>query len=535
MKSTTTVQREIMEVPEAGAHDSTLIVVSNRQPYEHCRRDGEVICRPTDGGLSSALDPILRRFGGVWIAWGSGEADQEIGRNGQVIPVPEDQPSYGLRRVWLTAEEVKGGYLGYANEVLWPLCHVTLDRIAYQRAFWAPYRSLNRRFAAAVLAEIRRRPRPVWVHDFHLSLVPKLIKEASPATPVFVFWHVPWPGSDVFRILPERVDILRGLLAADSVVFQTPAYAQAFVDCAQRFLQADVNCERRIVTIGSHRTTVVARAISIDFQSFDARARTVEVQGKMAALGSQIPGRQSGPDHDRALQHAPQLRVGIGVDRLDYTKGLLKRMWALDRFFTRYPEYRGVFTFVQIAVPTRSELDAYRRYRKLIWQTVFEINQRHCRMDEEKDHNGAEPRGDSVHVHGICGWRPIHYLEGSIDFDTLLAYYRLADLALVSSVNDGMNLVAKEYVASQVDETGVLLVSQMAGSAEELTDALIINPYDPDGLADSIRQALEMPEVQRRDRMRAMRAYLKTHDLYAWAEGCLWDAGISVETRKLLP
>jgi trehalose-6-phosphate synthase len=533
MKSTTTSPKGIRDISQEHSQDSSFIVVSNRQPYEHCRRNGELICRPTDGGLSSALDPILRRFGGVWVAWGSGEADQEVARNGEVIPVPADQPAYGLRRVWLTPEEIKGGYLGYANEVLWPLCHVTLDRVAYQRAFWPPYRSLNRRFAAAVLEELRRRRRPVWIHDFHLSLVPRLIKEAAPDIPVFVFWHVPWPGPDVFRILPESRDIMRGLLAADSVVFQTPAYAEAFVDCARRFLQAQVNRDRMIVTVGSHQTTVAARAISIDFHSFDARARVPEVEHKVALLKERIPGGQSEAGDGRASRQTVRLRLGIGVDRLDYTKGLLKRMWGLDRFFTRYPEYHGVFTFVQIAVPTRSELETYRRYRKLIWQTVFEINQRHCGGNQ----NIADtaPGSDGDQKYDIEGWRPIHYLEGSVDFDTLVAYYRLADLALVSSVNDGMNLVAKEYVASQVDETGVLLVSQMAGSAEELTAALIINPYDPDGLADAIHQALSMPEDERRARMGAMRAHLKAHDLYTWAASCLRDAGIAVETHRALP
>jgi trehalose-6-phosphate synthase len=527
MKTPITSQIDDTLSAQSAPDGSRLIVVSNRQPYEHYWGNGELRCRPTDGGLSSALDPILRRSGGLWIAWGSGEADRDATGLDQIMPVPPEQPAYGLRRVWLTEEEVKGGYLGYANEVLWPLCHVTLDRVAYQRAFWDPYRSLNRRFADAVLAELRQRPGPVWVHDFHLALVPRLIKEAAPRTPVFVFWHVPWPGPDVFRILPERLDIIRGLLAADTVVFQTPAYAHAFADCARQFLNAEVDAARSVVTLHGHRTTVAARAISIDYQSFASRATTPEVRRAMAMAQQRVTVRH--PLHDTQAAR-PALRLGLGVDRLDYTKGLLKRLWALDAFFTRYPQYRGVFTFIQIAVPTRSELETYRRYRKLLWQTVFEVNERHRHVPHgHEGANGGDGDGSTD------GWRPIQYLEGSIDFDTLVAYYRLADLALVSSVNDGMNLVAKEYVASQVDETGVLLVSQMAGSAEELTDALIINPYDSDGLADTIRQALEMPVDERRQRMRAMRAYLQTHDLYAWADACLRDAGVlSFETPRVM-
>jgi trehalose-6-phosphate synthase len=480
-----------------------LIVLSNREPYEHCRRKGQIICRPTDGGLSTALDPLMRRFGGLWVAWGSGEADRDACGVAQLLDVPPEAPAYQLRRVWLAPEEVKGGYLGYANEVLWPLCHVTLDRVSYRRAFWEPYVNLNRRFADAVLEELQRRPGPVWVHDFHLALVPRLIKEALPQTRVFVFWHVPWPGPDVFHVLPERLEILRGLLAADSIVFQTPSYGEAFTDCARRFLMASISPDGRAVRLGATRTTVTARAISVDFHAFSARATTPSVERAMALAR-------------RRLNHRAGLRLGLGVDRLDYTKGLLKRLWGLDAFFTKYPEYRGAFTFVQVAVPTRSELEAYRRYRKLIWQTVFELNDKHGYPDAQ----------------GLPAWRPVEYLEGKIDPDTLAAYYRMADLALVSSVYDGMNLVAKEYVASQVDEAGVLLVSQMAGSSEELTEALIINPYDPDSLADAIRQGLEMPMVERQRRMRVMRDYLASHDLYAWAESCLRDAGVSSPRRS---
>jgi trehalose 6-phosphate synthase/phosphatase len=496
---------------------SRLIVLSNREPYEHGWRKGQVICRPTDGGLSTALDPIMRRFGGVWVAWGSGEADREATGPADVLEVPPDAPAYQLRRVWLSPEEVKGGYLGYANEVLWPLCHITLDRVAYRRAFWEPYVSLNRRFADAALEELQRRPGSVWVHDFHLALVPRLIKDASPQTRVFVFWHVPWPGPDVFRVLPERLEILRGLLAADSIVFQTPSYGEAFADCARRFLHASVDVDDRAVRLAATRTTVTARAISVDFHHLSARAKTPPVERAMALARRRLMGH---PLQSEAMGTRPGLRLGLGVDRLDYTKGLLKRLWGLDAFFTKYPEYCGAFTFVQVAVPTRGELEAYRRYRKLIWQTVFELNDKH-----------GYPEGQDG-VNAMAAWRPVEFLEGKIDSDTLLAYYRLADIALVSSVYDGMNLVAKEYVACQVDEAGVLLVSQMAGCSEELTEALIINPYDPESLADAIRAGLEMPIVERQRRMRAMRDYLASHDLYAWAESCLRDAGVSSPRRS---
>lgn len=477
--------------PTAPSARSPLIVVSNREPYEHGRPKGRPAWQRTDGGLTSALDPVLCRLGGTWVAWGSGEADRDAVGPGDVVAVPPDAPAYRLRRVWLGQDEIKGGYLGYANQVLWPLCHTTLDRVAYRKAFWEAYRAMNRRFADAVLGELRDRSGLVWVHDFHLALVPRLLRAVRPGANVAVFWHIPWPGPDVFRILPERREILEGLLAADSLVFQTAGSADLFIDCAKEFLKAEPGSTGRTIDYKGHRTCVSAHAISVDFRAFGERAGAAPTE-RMIVQERHRLGVRSG------------VRLGVGVDRLDYTKGLLKRLWALEAFFARHPTYQGRFAFVQIAIPTRSEVEAYRRYREVIRQAVTEINDRY----------------------GQSGWKPVVLLEGRINFDQLVAYYRMADLALVSSVNDGMNLVAKEYVACQVEEQGVLLVSQMAGAAEELTDAVIINPYDSEGVADAIAAALEMPMEERRRRMRAMRAYLQSHDIHAWVKHCLRDAGL---------
>jgi trehalose 6-phosphate synthase/phosphatase len=500
MKATEPVQQNIGS--RSAESKTELLVVSNRQPYEHVIHKGHLICQRTDGGLTSALDPVLKRIGGVWVAWGSGEADRSaVGPDGN-IAVPPESPAYSLRRVWLTPQEIKGGYQGYANEVLWPLCHITLDRVAYRQHYWTDYVELNRRFAESVIEQLQARNRLVWGHDFHLALLPRFIKDVMPATTVAFFWHIPWPGPEVFRVLPESQEILMALLAADSLVFQTAGCARLFAECARLFVQADVNEAGGTIVFKGHTTHLTAQGVSVETEAFSTQARAPQTDRLMAALRRQIGG---GPD----------MRVGLGVDRLDYTKGLLKRFWAIDQFFSRYPEYRGRFTFLQIAIPTRKDVDTYRRYRKRIWQTVLEINERHRSPEEDLSEK----------------WRPILYREDRIAFDLLVAYYRLADLAVVSSVNDGMNLVAKEYAASQVDESGVLLISQMAGAAEELTDALIINPYDAEGVADSIRQALDMPIDERRRRMHAMRQYLRIHDLYAWAEACLSDAGASMDHR----
>jgi trehalose 6-phosphate synthase/phosphatase len=475
-----------------------LIAVSNRQPYEHHQENNRVVCKRTDGGLTSALDPVLRRCGGTWVAWGSGPADREVVGADMCVEVPPESPAYRLRRVWLTPDEIKDGYRGYANQVLWPLCHITLDRVTYLKAFWPAYRSANIRFGEAVLEELDREPGPVWVHDFHLALLPALVKAARPTVPVSVFWHIPWPGPDVWRILPERREILLGLLAADLLVFQTPSHAEAFLQCAHHFLGAIIHSSGDHVLYNGHVTRVAAHAISVDFRRFSEHARSPFVDQAEAALRQRFGLRE-------------EVRLGLGVDRLDYTKGLLKRLWALDTFFSEYPEYLGKFTFLQIAVPTRSELETYQRYRDLILETVAEINHRHT----VEFTAGTDGRNT---------WTPIELHEGRIGFDELVALYRMADLALVSSVYDGMNLVAKEYVAAQVGETGVLLVSQMAGAAEELPGAIVINPYETEGVAEAIKAALEMPGDERRRRMDRMRSYLSAHDVHAWADRCLNDA-----------
>ena len=486
--------------PEQDLSLSRLIVVSNREPYEHRLVKNHLIWERTSGGLISALDPVMRRLGGTWIAWGSGKADREVVDQDMIVEVPPDAPTYHLRRVWLEPTEIKGGYQGYANQVLWPLCHLTLDRVAYRKAFWHAYQAMNARFAAAVLGELRGKSGFVWVHDFHLALVPGLIKAALPAQPVAVFWHTPWPGPDAFRILPERRELLESLLASDLLMFQTHNFLHCFVECVKEFLGVEVRSDDHHIEYNGHTTRLVARPISVSFQAWSERARTSQVTRAMDVL--------------RNLHvFQPEVRIGLGVDRLDYTKGLLKRFWAIDAFFEQYPQYRGRFTFVQVAVPTRGDVEAYRSYRELIRETVNDINMRYGSIS-----NAGSPQASR--------WRPIEFREGRIGMDTLAAYYRMADLALVSSVYDGMNLVAKEYVASQVDEKGVLLVSHMAGAAEELTDALVINPYDLEGVADAIRQAIEMPLEERRERMHRMRTYLETHDIRAWSDECLRDAGI---------
>nr|MBA3753438.1 trehalose-6-phosphate synthase [Nitrospira sp.] len=392
-------------------------------------------------------------------------------------------------------------------QVLWPLCHLTLDRVAYRKIFWHAYQAMNARFAEVVLDELREKPGFVWIHDFHLALLPGLLKASLPNQSIATFWHTPWHGHDAFRILPERREILEALLAGDLVMFQTPSFLHCFVECAKEFLGPDIHAGDHHIEYKGRTTRLVARPISVGFQAWSERAQSPQVQRAMEVL--------------RNLHVCqPETRIGLGVDRLDYTKGLLKRFWAIDAFFQQYPHHRGKFTFVQIAVPTPGDVETNRRYRDLIRETANDINMRYGSLT----HSGS-PQASR--------WRPIEFREGRIGLDTLAAYYRMADLALVSSVYDGMNLIAKEYVSCQVEEKGVLLVSHMAGAAEELTDALVINPYDPEGVADAMYQALKMSPEERRSRMGRMRAYVATHDIRAWADVCLRDAGLLPQDDSL--
>ena len=457
------------------------IVASNREPYIHRKAKGGLICDQPAGGVTAVLDPVLRATNGVWVAWGSGDADRETVDDHDRIRVPPEDSSYTLRRVWLNADDVKDYYHGYANRFLWPLCHMTLDRVMFRQRYWEAYRRVNERFAKAILEELDGQQGVVWIHDYQLALCPLYLKQQRPDLMVSLFWHIPWPAHDVFRICPQRRDLLLALLSCDLLGFHLDRYRQNFLECVEREQDAKVEAERDAVMLDGHRTVVSAFPVSIDFHSFDQLARSSETEKRMVAVGKRF---QIGPD----------FVVGLGVDRLDYTKGLLKRLLAIDEFLSRYPEFHGRFIFLQVAAPTRAESEPYRSYRDLLHSTVREINERF----------------------GRDGWKPIEFIEGQLSQKVLSAYYRLADFCLVSSVYDGMNLVSKEYVASRVDESGVLVLSEMAGSLEELEAALPINPYDIEAIAATLRQAITMPKEEQRSRMARMRAYIKRHDIYRW-------------------
>jgi trehalose 6-phosphate synthase/phosphatase len=466
--------------------DRRFILASNREPYVHRKVREEIRWMRPAGGVTAALDPLLQSMDGTWVAWGSGDADRLAVDGRDRVRVPPDRTAYTLRRVWLTPDEVEQYYHGYSNRFLWPLCHMTLDRVVFRQKYWEAYRIVNERFAEAILGELDERPAVVWIQDYHLALCPLFLKKRRPNLTVALFWHIPWPGHDVFRICPQRKELLEGLLACDQIGFHLDRYRGNFMECVKQELGDVSESPKERIRFRDHETTISAIPVSIDFAWFEQRSKSPETVKRMMNI-------------KKRLTIGPGMIVGLGVDRLDYTKGLLKRLWAVEEFLARYPEYHGRFLFIQIAAPTRAESEPYRAYRDILQSTVREINRRF----------------------GQPSWKPIEYIEGQLSHASVVAYYRLAHFCLVSSVYDGMNLVSKEFVASKIDEPGVLLLSEMAGSREDLDGSLPINPYDVEGTAEAIRSAIEMPVEEQRVRTARMRESVRKHDIYEWMENNL--------------
>lgn len=478
---------------EKNLADRKLIIVSNREPYAHRKSGPAVKVEKPAGGLTSAMDDVLNITGGTWVAWGSGSADREAVDLDDRVAVPPDNPSYTLKRIWLTPGEVEHYYHGYSNQVLWPLCHITLDRVYFRKRFWEDYVRVNRAFAAAVLEEAQD-DALIWVHDYHLCLVPQQVREKLPGATIAHFWHIPWPDWSVFRICPQSKLVLEGLLGNDLIGFQIPMFVRNFMDCVKECLDAEVDYHRQTVTYRGHVTALKACPISIDYEKFNAMASTRRTE---AAI------------RDIRKKYGLAGYTGIGVDRLEYTKALLKRLQALYLFFERYEKFRKKFTFIQIAVPTRMK-EPYLSYQKAVESYILKINEKF----------------------GTPGWRPIVYIDTKVEHKDLAAYYRMADVAVISSIYDGMNLVAKEYVASQVDRSGALILSEFAGAADELDGAILVNPYDVEEFSNSLRRALTMPKPERELRMDQLRHHVKEHDIYKWIRDVLHEIVDAAERKK---
>ncbi|MBI4477382.1 MAG: trehalose-6-phosphate synthase [Acidobacteria bacterium] len=464
-----------------------LIVVSNREPYLH-RRDqqGRLMFSSATGGVAIALDALMRERGGVWIAHGAGPADREVVDESDKVPVPPDAPAYQLRRLWLEDREFSGYYGGFANEGLWPLCHQVDVRPTFRADDWAAYQSVNARFAAAIDEELISTDTPVFIHDYHLAVVAPVLRERRPAVRTALFWHIPWPYPDRLRICPWRREILTGLLANDFLAFQLERDRRNFVQAVEEELRGEVEADGARIYVGRRSSVVVSVPIGVDYDRIQSVATNPEL----------------GAEQQRLIEafdlQAPLL--GVGVDRLDYTKGIPERLAALDLLLARRPELRGRLTFVQIGVPSRSTLESYGAIEAEIDRRIAEINARHT-------------------VDGLPA--PIYYYKAALNLQSLVALYRLARFCVVSSLHDGMNLVAKEFVAARDDEDGVLVLSALAGAAQELGEAIIINPYEIEGFTNALEQALDMSREERRVRMRALRRVVAGRNVFGWASDIL--------------
>ncbi len=461
---------------------NALFVVSNREPYQHVRRGKDIEVQVPASGLVTALEPILNACDGTWIAHGSADADRDTVDFRDRLRVPPDQPHYTLRRVWLTKEEEQGYYFGFANEGIWPLCHIAHTRPSFRTTDWEYYRRVNEKFAEAVLQEIEHVEEPfVLIQDYHFALLPRLIKNARPDARIAIFWHIPWPNPEAFGICPWQKELLDGLLGADLIGFHIQAHCNNFLETVDHSIECRIEWDRFAVNRSNHFTIVRPHPISVAFPE-----HTEETRGLIA-----------GPSRGDILENlGPEvLFIGVGVDRIDYTKGIVERFRGIERFLDKYPQYIRKFSFVQFGAPSRTNI---KRYQDLLFEVETEAQRINARFQADK-------------------WKPIVLHSQHHDHHEIEPYYRAADLCLVTSLHDGMNLVAKEFVAARDDEDGVLILSQFTGAARELRDAVSVNPYDTEQMAEAIRRALEMPPEERHAKMRRMRRTVKEHNVYRWA------------------
>ena len=475
-----------------------IIVVSNREPYVHVRHGDSVEVQRPASGVVTALEPIMRACSGTWIAHGSGSADKDVVDRDDRVGVPSERPAYQLRRVWLSAEEEAGYYYGFANEGLWPLCHIAHVRPTFRTSDWEQYVRVNRRFADAVVHESQS-PNPiVMVQDYHLALLPRMIQEALPAATIITFWHIPWPNPEAFAICPWREELLDGLLGSSILGFHTQFHCNNFIDTVDRVLEARVDREMFSVSYRGKLTAVKRYPISVEWPPSEAL-----VQKPVEECRLDVCER-----HRLPIDHA----IGVGVDRLDYTKGIEERLRAVERFLELWPEWVGKFTFIQISAPTRGSIGQYQEYQARVKALAAGINRRFA--------------------HAACP--PVVLKIEHHEPQAVYEYFRAADLCFVSSLHDGMNLVAKEFISSRDDERGVLVLSQFTGAARELPEAIIVNPYDTDQCARAIHLALTMPPAEQRARIRLMRGLVQEFNVYRWAGRMLIDAAGMRRRGRLL-
>lgn len=477
-----------MTTPEASER---LIVVSNRGPIVIKETAAGISASRSVSGLVSAVGPIIESTGGIWVAW-CGRKTSKPGK-GAAWPMPGNDPRYMVREITLSTPEHRNYYLGFANECLWPLAHSFVDRCTINAEHWQSYQKVNRRFASVTAGELQEGD-VAWVHDYQLALMPEMLRQTNSQTRIAFFWHIPFPPYDLFSILPWAKEILKGLLGSDSIAFHSPVYVDNFLHCISRLLGIKVTHQAGIIQWEGREINVQALPIGVDTARFQALAANPRVRQRAAAIRRAVGSRF----------------LALGVDRLDYTKGILERLQAIEIFLEQYPEHRHHFTFLQVAVPTRTEGQDYRDLRRAVEETVGRIN---GRFGEQ--------------------WRvPVRYQFRSLSPEYLVAHYLAADVAMVTPLRDGLNLVAKEFVASRIDNSGVLVLSPFAGAAEQLNEAVMANPYYPQHAAEQLRYALEMPPDEQSRRMKLLRQNVAQYDLSRWWKDTL-DSLAVIHTIKL--
>lgn len=470
-------------------HGERVVVVANREPYIHERAPGgEVRVVHPASGLVTALEPVMRACSGVWVAHGSGSADRATVDAHDRVRVPPGEESYAIRRVWLSETEERGYYYGFANEGLWPLCHIAHTRPEFRADDFEQYTRANRKFVDAVCEEVDSDDPIILVQDYHFALAPRLIRERLPKATVITFWHVPWPNAERFGICPWRKEILEGLLGSSILGFHTQAHCNNFFDAVDRFLESRIDRELSAVVRSGHRTFVRPYPISVEWPVHWLVDLPREAECRKAVI------------EEHGLPH--NALIGVGVDRLDYTKGVEERLLAVERLLERHPEYRGRFSFIQVAAPSRTVIERYRQLNDSVVALAERINQRFA--------EGS--------------YRPVILLREHHEPPRVFRLYRAADVVYVSSLHDGMNLVAKEFVAAREDEGGSLVLSQFTGAAAEMPEALLVNPYDINQAGDALAAALSMSPAEQRQRMRALRRYVAEFNVYRWAGRMLVDA-----------
>ena len=465
-----------------------ILVLANREPFTHeFDPEGRVTVCHSTSGLVSALEPLVRATSGVWVAHGSGTADRLNTDDRDGFDVTSSNSTYRLRRVWLDDDEVQGYYEGFANEGLWPLCHRAYVRPIFRADDFNTYWKVNQRFVDAVCEEARTTSPVVLVQDYHFALAPLMLRERLPESAIAVFWHIPWPTWHSFEICPMGRHLLEGMLGANLIGFQTPLDCRNFLDTVEHSLEAHIDREDFAITYAGQRTVVRAYPASIEWPD-----RHVLESPPVESCRQEV---------FKSLGLPPETRLAVGITRLDYTKGIEEAFAAVERMLQCYPEYRESFTLVQLAAPSRTRLPAYRDLAERVRAAADRVNARF----------------------GLSSWRPVVLLDAHHQPAQVYRYLRAADVCYVSSLHDGMNLVAKEFVAARDDEQGVLVLSAFAGAARELRDALVVNPYDLDGVAQALATGLEMPRQEQRRRMSAMRTTLAEHNAYKWAARILSD------------